>query len=318
MSADAEQPRERSNSFNWIFETLVAGAPGTEATELAGCPLLAGEHARWHRDRHLFVRHGGRIGRFHTATRDFTDAEVAHVKHELGQVYLDASRKDAPDDFARDLVKLRRSDACRGCPREASCPGLFEPVFDNVFLRDDARVRQLVAALEGDVLDVGCGEGPYESLLAPLARSGRIRYTGIDPDGARIEALRARSPWGRFEAVTAESFALAAPAFDHVLVLRSWNHLADPVGAAGGLASALRDGGSLVVVDNTAFGLARTVAQTRRAEASTSRFEHFRNDTAHDARRVLDGTGLRLVECREVGRETSNQWLLRYVRGRGR
>lgn len=310
MSADpTTSATERSNSFNWVFETLVPAA-----SSAGECPLLSlEEQGRWDRGRHLFVRNGERLGRFHTATRDFTDAEVAHVKHALGQAYLDASRKDAPDDFARDLVKLRRSGICRGCSFEATCTGLFEPVFDNLFLQDDARVRQLVAALAGDVLDVGCGEGPYEDLLAPAARAGRIRYTGIDPDEDRIQTLRERSPWGCFAAVRAEEFAQRSPAFDHVLVLRSWNHLADPVAAARGLAAAVRPGGSLLVVDNTAFGLARTGAQTRRAESSTSRFEHFRNDTAHDARRVLDATGLQLVECREVGRDTSNQWLLRYT-----
>lgn len=308
---DPPQPRERSNSFNWVFEVLVSvdAAEGT-------CPIRDnGEWKRWHRGRHLFVQNEARIARFGSVTRDFNDAAIEHIKHGLGQVYLDVSKKNAPDDFAQDLVSLKRSRTCHGCAFEADCTGLFEPVFDNLFLRDDIRVRELVGQLDGDVLDVGCGEGPYESLLAPLAKSGRIRYTGIDPETERIDHLRQRSPWGRFEALTAEAFAQADERFDHVLVLRSWNHLPDPVAAAVGLAACVRPGGSLLVVDNTAFGLARTASQTRQAEsAGASRFEHFRNDTAADAHRALGGVGLRLVEQREVAATTSNQWLLRYVK----
>lgn len=311
VPSDEPQPRERSNSFTWVFEELVS----TSAVE--GICLIKDnrEWARWHRGRHLFVQNGARLARFRTTTRDFDDAEIDHVKHELGQVYLDVSRKAAPDDFARDLLNLTRSPVCSGCASQPECTGLFEPVFENLFLRDDRRVRELVSRLEGDVLDVGCGEGPYEELLKPLARQGRIRYTGIDPDVERIGHLRARSDWGRFEATTAEAFSTGREAFDHVLVLRSWNHLPEPVSAAAGLAACVRPGGSLLVVDNTAFGLARTVSQTKRAESpGASRFEHFRNDTAADAHRAFEGLGLSLVERRNVQPSASNQWLLRYLK----
>ena len=181
-----------------------------------------------------------------------------------------------------------------------------------------SRAQRVAAAAGLDVqriLDVGCGEGPYEELLAPLARSGRIRYTGIEPDAKRVARLRERWPWAQLEVATAESFVADGTGrkFDHVLVLRSWNHLSDPASAARGLVAALKPGGSLLVVDNAAFGLARTPAQTRRGQSSPAAFEHYRNDTAEDAERILRGCGLELVERREVGPETSNQWLLRYV-----
>lgn len=297
--------RPRSNSFHWVFETLVPEAPG------GGCPVLHAGVTPWDRGRHLFVRHDGKTGRFRATTRDFADVEIAAIKHELGQVYLDASRKPAPDDFERDLVQLRRSATCAPCPEHDRCTGLYEPVFENVFARDDAAVRAHFERLRGDVLDVGCGHGPYGELLAPLAERGLIRYVGIDPDAERIVALRRRWPWADLRVSDAEGFAPGdGERFDHILLLRSWNHLADPAGALAALRAALRPGGSVLVVDNTAFGLARTPAQARRAEASSARLEHYRNDRADDAARAVAAAGFDILDRREVGPATSNQWLV--------
>ncbi|HEX9049876.1 MAG TPA: radical SAM protein [Anaeromyxobacter sp.] len=300
--------RPRSNAFHWTLEGAVVGGPPGR------CPVLALGIDPWDRGRHLFVRNGDRVARFHAATADFTDDEVAEVKHRLGQVYLDRSGRDALDDFARQLVRLRRSPDCDPCPERARCTGLYEPAAENAFAQDAARVRALLAGLEGDVLDVGCGEGPYVDALAPAARGGRVRYTGLEPDPARAEALRARWPWARVVVGRAEDAALAPESQDHVLVLRSWNHLRDPAVALDRLLAALRPGGTLTVVDNVAFGLARTRAQAARGERSAAGFEHWRNDGAEEATRRLSGRGLELLERRDVGPATSNEWLLRWRR----
>ena len=237
------------------------------------------------------------------------------MKHDLGQVYLDRSRKDAPDDFPSDLVQLERSALCGSCPERPRCTGLWEPVFEDRFGRDDARVREIVAALAGDVLDVGCGDGPYDDLLAPLATSGRIRYVGLEPAPARAARVGPRRTWGETLVQRVEDLPGEPPGrFDHVLILRSWNHISDPARALDRLLAALRAGGTLTIVDNVAFGLARTRAQTARAETSPAGFEHYRNDDAGDAHRLAAPLPLTLLERRDVGPQTSNQWLLRYRR----
>jgi MoaA/NifB/PqqE/SkfB family radical SAM enzyme/SAM-dependent methyltransferase len=298
--------RPRSNSFHWIFEELVTTAAGDR------CPLLEDGVTPWDRGRHLFVRHGERIARFRTFTRDFSDAEIEATKHDAGQVYLDRSSKPALDDFASDLVQLRRSEMCIPCPERAVCTGMFEPVFEDVFTRDDARVREIVASLCGDVLDLGCGDGRYEGVLAPRARAGLLRYLGIDPDAERVRSLRSRWPWAEVRQGAAESLGDADGHYDHVLVLRSWNHLVDPGRAVAAIARRLRPGGTLLIVDNVVFGLARTPRQAHRGEASVARFEHFRNDDAAQVHGVVAALGFELLERKDVGPATSNQWLLRY------
>jgi 2-polyprenyl-3-methyl-5-hydroxy-6-metoxy-1,4-benzoquinol methylase len=307
--------RPRSNSFNFVFEKLVC----TDLSALDGpeaCPIHQDGVTPWDRGRHLFVRNGARVARFRADSRDFADVELEHIKHDLGQVYLDRSKKPAPDDFQKDLVQLRRSTVCESCDQKNACTGLYEPVFEDVFGRDDARVLELIRGLRGDVLDVGCGEGPYAETLGGLAGRGDVRYVGIDPDAGRIARLRREWGWAELHATTAEDFvaAQAGRTFDHVLILRSWNHLSNPGSVVEALRRMLRPGGSLLVVDNSAFGLARTPAQTMRGEQGPAIFEHFRNDTARDAMHAIGSSGLSLVERRDISPATSNQWLLRYVR----
>lgn len=309
------QGRPRSNSFNYQLEKLVSLA--FEGRSHEDCPLQRGLGVTpWDRGRDLFVRNGPRIARFRAAGRDFSDHEIAAIKHERGQIYLDASRKLAPDDFARDLVQLVRSPICSGCPAREQCTGLFEPLYENVFTRDDAEVRELLSGLRGEVLDVGCGEGPYAEILAPLATAGRIHYVGVEPSDAVVE-LRRRWPWAELHQCPIERLELAPERrFDHVLILRAWNHLADPAAVLAELLPRVRAGGSLTIVDNVAFGLARTREHARRAEGSRARLEHYRNDELSDAERCVAGLADRFVLApllrRGVGPSTSNQWLARW------
>lgn len=298
----AQSGRPRSNSFNYVFEKVVA-------TMSTACPILADGTTPWDRGRHVFIRKGDKIARYRSASRDFTDVEIESTKHDLGQVYVDISNKPAPDDFARDLRKLRRSVSCRGCSAESTCAGLYEVAREDLFTRDDAAVRAHLAQLRGDVLDLGCGDAPYTDVLAPLIAAGAIRYVGVEPDARRAEALRARLSGATIRVGRAEDLA-GDERFDHVLILRSWNHLHDPERVVE--AALKRARRSILVVDNVAFGLARSPEQVARAEHGPALFEHHRNDNATRAASFFARRGLHPVEMRDVSVETSNQWLLRY------
>jgi SAM-dependent methyltransferase/pyruvate-formate lyase-activating enzyme len=299
----------RSNSFHYVRE-----ADAGRVTS-GRCPVREDGVTPWDRGRYLFLREADKLARYQTASRDFTDLEIERTKLELGQIYLDVSGKDAPDDFARDLMPLRRSAICEPCPERAACAGMFEPVREDVFTRDDARVARILAELSGDVLDVGCGDGRYEDVLGPLARSGRLRYVGREPSEERVAALRIRWPWARVDLGPAESLD-ESDSFDHVLVLRSWNHLRDPARAMAAILRALRPGGTLTVVDNVAFALVREREHAARAETGGAVFEHYRNDDAERADAIIARHGFVRVERTDIGPTTSNQWLLRYERPR--
>ena len=309
---DAElRPRReaRSNSFNYRLLRVIE-------TDLP-CPLRDGSLGitPWDRGRHLMVRNGPKLGVYRADTRDFSDEEIATLKHRGGQVYVDASRKAAPDDFAADLVKLQKASVCADCAHEPTCTGLWEPLFEDLFSRDDAAVAELLQTYTGDLLDLGCGESRYVELLRERAESGALRYVGVDPDGEALDRFRTRWPEAELLASDAESLdsVLGERAFDHVMILRSWNHLREPEQVLAALRERLRPGATITIVDDVAFGLARSDAQTRRAEASSAELEHLRNDGAREAAAVVARCGLEVLETRDAGPATSTLWMVRAV-----
>jgi pyruvate-formate lyase-activating enzyme/SAM-dependent methyltransferase len=305
-------PGPRSNSFHYVREArvgrLVSGARRAGGSD---CPVRADGVTPWDRGRHLFLLEGDTVWRYRCDSRDFPDVEIERTKKDLGQVYVDVSGRDAPQDFARDLAKAQRSRVCEGCPEEPGCAGMFERSSADLFTRDDGRVRDVVAGLRGDVLDVGCGEGRYGDVLGPLVGAGLVRYVGLEPDGELAARMREKWAWATVERGEAEGLDATA-AYDHVLVLRSWNHLHDPERAVRAILKALRPGGTLTVVDDAPFGLLRDPEHAARAEGSSAIFEHHRNDGPTEAARVLSGTPLVPLDRLDVGPSTSTLWMLRY------
>ncbi len=300
------QPGARANSYNLVPTRDVFRKPGEP------CPILEDGTTSYDRGRSVFLRLRDRMRLYETTTLDFADTELLETKEARGQLYLDVSKKLAPDDFAVDLRKLTLSAECRSCPARASCTGSWTAVPGDVFTRDDARVHALLGAMRGDVLDVGAGEGRY---LASLAASD-VTYTAIEPDGVSASAIQGRLPGATVLLSPLEETPLPEAGYDHVLVLRSYNHLPDPRAAMARLVGALRSGGTLTVVDNVAFGLLRDQAHARSAEAGPARREHHRNDGAADAEAALAGLPLVLRERHDTTPETSNQWLLHYEKTR--
>lgn len=301
----------RSNSFNYVEERTIAWPAG------APCPLLAGGTTPYDRGRSLLLRSGNSIRVYRTATRDFSDVEIERTKRLLEQVYVDVSDKTAPDNFATDLRKLAVLPECQTCLAYESCTRCYHAVDEDLFTRDDAALLAQLADLRGDVLDVGCGDARYGDVIATLVNAGLVRYQGVEPNADAAARLRRLWPWASVTESPVETLDLARASYDHVLVLRSYNHLRDPRGVIAALVNALRPGGTLLVADNVAFGLVRDRRQTQRAEAGPAVFEHYRNDGPEQVVDALAFLPLDLVRKSEVAATTSNQWYLQYRRRDG-
>ncbi len=304
----------RSNSCNYSLTRIVDAQPPSAQQAVEPCPLRDGRLgiSPWDPARHLIVRNGPKVGIHRTETRDFSDVELMRIKHRE-QVYFDASKKDAPDDFLRDLHPLRRAPVCDGCEHVDECTGLYEPTFEAVFERDEDGIRQLLESASGDLLDLGCGESRYVDVLRRRHEAGAIRYLGIDPDASALSRFRARWTAAPLRCADAEALCdtLAGARFDHVVVLRSWNHLSDPDHVLAQIVAALKPNGWLTVVDDVPFALCRTKRHARRGESSRAKFEHVRNDDAKAAAARLEAFGFLLREIRPVSRSTSTLWFIR-------
>ncbi|MFH1530409.1 MAG: radical SAM protein [Pseudomonadota bacterium] len=303
----------RSNSFNLAptGETLLVTAPDA-------CPVRAGVEAGgpapgW---RTVHRVRGDGVEPTVTDTRDFDRGALLGITHGLGQVYVDRAGAVLVDDFAAQLQGTEPQVWCRGCPLAGNCGGAFRPVEGDRFAAAEREVRGILEGISGVILDVGCGVGRYPGLFEALLSDGTItRYLALDPaPGHGVRALAAR--FGQVEILEqgAETLDLPPHSVDHALVLRSHNHLDDPWEAYSRILSAIRPGGRLLVVDNTAFALVREEAEVRDEVAALDGLEpeHLRNHTGPEAEAFLRRFPVKLLLASDVGPGTANQWLRLY------
>jgi SAM-dependent methyltransferase len=126
----------------------------------------------------------------------------------------------------------------------------------------DARalVDEWIRALDGveprlrsgaSVADVGCGFGA--STIAIARAYPASRFVGYDSHVASIETARKRAsdggltPVARFEVATAKDYPLDG--YDLILFFDTFHELGDPIGAAVHARRALRDGGTVMLVE---------------------------------------------------------------------
>jgi len=105
------------------------------------------------------------------------------------------------------------------------------------------------------VADIGAGTGYFEPYLSRAVGSkGRVLALDIEPDMVRYMKERAaREKLGNVDAILAPADDVGVPAAsaDRVLVVDTWHHIHQREQYAARLASALRPGGMVAIVDFT-------------------------------------------------------------------
>jgi len=103
------------------------------------------------------------------------------------------------------------------------------------------------------VADVGAGTGYFEPYLSrAVGPGGKVLALDIEPDMVRyVRDRAAREGLANVEArkVDAADPRLGIASVDRVLVVDTWHHIAGRAAYAARLGSALRPGGSVIVVD---------------------------------------------------------------------
>ncbi len=263
--------------------------------------------------------HPARVRRFTCTDAAFAvggAATPAGIEAELardGQLWLDASDKARLDDFANDIQMLELHAPAVDLADGRRLPARWRVRGGaDAFKAEETWLRAEIAALRGVVVDVGAGPLRYLDLLRPAIDGVLLTYIAIEPEAAALAALRTLLPRAILARGVGEALPLPSASADHVLVLRAWNHLRDPLRALAEAHRILRPGGRLLLVDNVAFGLLRSAEAAARAHAisvDATPFEHARNDGAAEAERWLERSGLFAVTAsRAVGPQTSNQW----------
>ena len=296
----------RANSFNFLRTATTV--PWTADPDACTAHAAAGGADP---RRHLWLVDGERLVLCATDTGDFSSAEIARVKDEMSHLFLDRAAAGVLDDFTEGMRRVLPDPACDACANRDRCGRRFRVVDGPPFAREEAWIAGHVAGLRGRVLDVGCGEQLYRDELAPLVRSGAVRYTGLDPDEASLASLRAVLPEGRYQIGGIEDFRGEPASYDHILCLRSLNHVFDVDEALARMAELLRPGGRLLIVETTPFAMLRTPEQVAAADrAPRAGHQHFRNVAGEDVLPLARRRSLRVVEHHAAGLQTTNEWIL--------
>jgi len=311
VSGDAELrpiPTTRSNSF--VYRPTGRIAP----FDIERCPIQNGKIPVGNAARRLFLANGDGVDVYETDSGDFTDAEIDRVRRELGQIYLDLSGETLHTDFQVEMAKLHPHPACVACPAYINCPGVWMREPADVFALAEAKLLPWLEQLSGEILDVGGGPLRYASLFGRLLAEGRIRYTAIEPSPPALLTtfIERHASSARLLPIGIEEYPAPQARFDWALVLRSHNHFRDLDLAYATLFAALKPGGRLIAVDNTAYGMVRSAeAWDRLAKLDGApHFEHYRNHTSEDALPYFIRAGFEPIERHPVGPRTANQWLV--------
>ncbi|MCC6848761.1 MAG: methyltransferase domain-containing protein [Deltaproteobacteria bacterium] len=296
----------RANSFNYVrTETAV---PWTAAA--AACTAHA-HGSGLDPVRQLWLIRGDRLTRYVTDTGDFTPAEIARIKSGVSHLFVDRAPAGVLDDFRNGMRRVLPDPVCGSCAQRATCGRRFHEVDGEPYAREEARIADHIARLRGRVLDVGCGEQLYREELAALLRADAITYTGLDPDDESLARFRAALPDAQLQRGDIEHFEDEPASYDHVLCLRSLNHVLDPDEALSRMSRLLSPGGSLLLVEMTPFAMLRRAEQVAAADrAPRAGHQHFRNLASQDVLPLLPRHALRVVEHRPADRDASNQWIL--------
>lgn len=131
---------------------------------------------------------------------------------------------------------------------------VFDDPARDAWQQPDAVIAALALTPDMAVADVGAGTGYFTVRLSRAVPQGQVIATDIEPDMVRYLTERAqKEQLANVRAVLsgADDPKLEPASLDRILVVDVWHHIADRTHYAVGLATALRPGGQVAIVDFT-------------------------------------------------------------------
>lgn len=270
--------REVSNSVRFDFREK---APASK-TDSCVCETIRGCDP----SRTVAVRNGSDFDLFATRETQTDVPELMDLKFDIEQVYVAASGIEKQGSHPAHLKKLQLEKKCRECRKLRLCPGAYTMPKKQPFTALKARMGALIGMLEGRVCEIGCGTEPNAAAIKKMIQSGRISfYLGIDPALA-LETKTGMAGRYILKKGLFEELKWDGLEFDFVIMLRSYNHLAD-LKRAGSVLSAITATGSKLIITED-YKIIELKNNGAEAGGQPGRgFEHIRNHTARDAVEAL-------------------------------
>jgi MoaA/NifB/PqqE/SkfB family radical SAM enzyme/SAM-dependent methyltransferase len=269
----------------------------------SSCPAGAALCAELHPLRDVAVLKDGTIEVYHS-DGGYGGHVMKEVKFSRGQVYLNISGRSRNLDFRTAFKRVVLHEKCRECVLQGTRSGVFVPLEGNAFNRVEEDERVWIEGLKGRALDVGCGRPLFPEILERKIAAGEIEYLGVDRYAECPEIMKT-------VAVDFEDFEWDGESFDHIMMLRSYNHFRDPRLILRKAAMLLNPGGLLHIFENGLFAILKRNVADDRPDGGQPPYKHFRNSYSEDVVRLLDLMGdFEVAGHAAVAPERANQWFL--------
>lgn len=118
------------------------------------------------------------------------------------------------------------------------------------------KVLEVVRAVEGPFLDLGCHSGTFTEKILKKIKSKKVY--GVDISKNAIDLIRKRIPYGDFRVADAANLPYKNDFFDAVFCLEMLEHVDNPESVLSEIQRVLKKGGYCVILvptDNTLFKL---------------------------------------------------------------
>jgi 2-polyprenyl-3-methyl-5-hydroxy-6-metoxy-1,4-benzoquinol methylase len=273
--------------------------PTAEPLCPAGSALCAGLHPL----HDVAVMSDGMID-IYQSDRQSNSHAMNDVKFSREQVYLNISGRARNLDFRTAFRRLVLHEKCRECVRHRTRTGVFAPLEGNAFARVEEEEMAWLKKIKGRVLDIGCGRPLFPEILAEKIIAGEIEYLGVDRYPECPDVMKT-------VAVDFEDFSWDGRSFDHIMMLRSYNHFIDPRSVLRKAAGLLNAGGQLHIFENGLFAMLKKNVVDHPSDSDLPSHQHYRNHYSEDVLKLLAfADNFEVVRHTSVTPESANQWFL--------
>lgn len=166
-------------------------------------------------------------------------------------------------------------------------------------LWEEKNLRRIIGVVEpycqGNVLDIGCGDGTFTSHLNKLSKVKRV--TGVDISQTAISQAKKKYPEIEFEVVSAIALPFSKETFDFVTMVELVEHIIDTEQMLKETNKVLKPGGCLLITTTDFNLLKRIIIATffwERYFYPTN--PHIRFFTKSTLKNILNKTGFKAIK----------------------
>jgi len=204
--------------------------------------MSVSQPARW-----MALEEPGKTLMFQTQEKQTDSIELRILKNCGYQIFENQSKAAAGFDSPTGIKTFRRKTICIDCPKEPSCPGLFE--YDTESDSTDSFDWEQIENICGRACVVGRREDRItRGIIRKLSDSADVSYISVIDASINLKTQNSENAIS-FYNVDFENFRLDGDCFDHVVFVVAFNSIADMTSAVATLDSITKTGSCVTIIE---------------------------------------------------------------------